>query len=91
VVVCGYGDVGKVLLLLLEVLDLLLQLLKSIHLCYKLQWMKLKKLNTVVGNADIVITTTGNKDIVLGSHFEQMKDKTIVCNMGILIMKSVLG
>jgi S-adenosylhomocysteine hydrolase len=43
---------------------------------YKLQWtvLKLKK-NTVVGNADIVITTTGNKDIVLGSHFEQMKDK----------------
>jgi adenosylhomocysteinase len=48
------------------------------------------KKNTVVGNADIVITTTGNKDIVLGSHFEQMKDKTIVCNIGILIMKSQL-
>jgi S-adenosylhomocysteine hydrolase len=49
---------------------------------YKLQWTVLKlKLNTVVGNADI-ITTTGNKDIVLGSHFEQMKDKTIVCNIG---------
>jgi adenosylhomocysteinase len=48
---------------------------------YKLQWTVLKlKLNTVVGNADI-ITTTGNKDIVLGSHF-QMKDKTIVCNIG---------
>jgi adenosylhomocysteinase len=31
-----------------------------------------------VGNADIVITTTGNKDIVLGSHFEQMKDKSFV-------------
>jgi adenosylhomocysteinase len=50
---------------------------------YKLQWTVLKlKLNTVVGNADIIITTTGNKDIVLGSHFEQMKDKTIVCNIG---------
>jgi adenosylhomocysteinase len=33
---------------------------------------EVKKLNTVVGNADIIITTTGNKDIVLGSHFEQM-------------------
>jgi adenosylhomocysteinase len=51
---------------------------------------EVKKLNTVVGNADIVITTTGNKDIVLGSHFEQMKDKTIVCNIDILIMKSQL-
>jgi adenosylhomocysteinase len=36
---------------------------------------EVKKLDTVVGNADIVITTTGNKDIVLGSHFEQMKTK----------------
>jgi adenosylhomocysteinase len=39
--------------------------------------LKLKK--HCCWNADIVITTTGNKDIVLGSHFEQMKDKTIVC------------
>ena len=29
-----------------------------------------------------VVTTTGNKDIVVGSHFEKMKDKTIVCNIG---------
>jgi adenosylhomocysteinase len=36
----------------------------------------------VVGNADIVITTTGNKDIVMARHFEAMKDKTIVCNIG---------
>jgi adenosylhomocysteinase len=39
-------------------------------------------LETVVGNADIVITTTGNKDIVRPEHFEAMKDKTIVCNIG---------
>jgi adenosylhomocysteinase len=32
--------------------------------------------------ADIVITTTGNKDIVRGEHFKAMKDKTIVCNIG---------
>ena len=43
---------------------------------------EVKKLDTVVGNADIVITTTGNKDIVVGRHFEAMKDKTIVCNIG---------
>ncbi len=43
---------------------------------------EVKKLDTVVGNADIVITTTGNKDIVVGRHFEKMKDKTIVCNIG---------
>lgn len=43
---------------------------------------EVKKLNTVIANADIIITTTGNKDIVLGEHFEQMKDKTVVCNIG---------
>ena len=43
---------------------------------------EVKKLSTVVGTADIVITTTGNKDIVRSEHFLAMKDKTIVCNIG---------
>lgn len=43
---------------------------------------EVKKLSTVVSVADIVITTTGNKDIVRGEHFLMMKDKTIVCNIG---------
>ena len=43
---------------------------------------EVKKLDSVVSTADIVITTTGNKDIVVGRHFEAMKDKTIVCNIG---------
>jgi len=33
-------------------------------------------------NADIIVTTTGNKDIIQSRHFETMKDKTIVCNIG---------
>jgi adenosylhomocysteinase len=41
-----------------------------------------KLLENVVGDADIVVTTTGNKDIIQGQHFEAMKDKTIVCNIG---------
>ncbi len=44
--------------------------------------LKLKKLETVVANSDIIITTTGNKDIIQGRHFEAMKDKVIVCNIG---------
>src|SRR5690606_34242404 len=43
---------------------------------------EVKRLETVISKADIVITTTGNKDIVVGRHFEAMKDKTIVCNIG---------
>ena len=43
---------------------------------------EVKKLETVVGNSDIIITTTGHKDIIQGRHFEAMKDKVIVCNIG---------
>jgi S-adenosylhomocysteine hydrolase len=85
----GYGDVGKGTASL-EVLDLSLQLLKLTQfVLYKLQWtvLKLKKLNTVVGNADIIITTTGNKDIVLGSHFEQKKIKLSFVTSDTLITK----
>ena len=43
---------------------------------------EVKKLETVAPQADIVITTTGNKDIVTGTHFKALKDKAIVCNIG---------
>jgi adenosylhomocysteinase len=39
-------------------------------------------MDNAVKEADIVVTTTGNKDIIKGRHFEAMKDKTIVCNIG---------
>tara|TARA_Y100000758_G_C15988920_1_gene399749 strand:- start:469 stop:1008 length:540 start_codon:yes stop_codon:yes gene_type:complete len=41
-----------------------------------------KRMETAILEADIVVTATGNKDIVEGKHFEAMKDKTIVCNIG---------
>jgi adenosylhomocysteinase len=43
---------------------------------------EVKKLATVIATADIIVTSTGNKDIVLESNFRAMKDKTIVCNIG---------
>ena len=43
---------------------------------------EVKRLETVVSNADIVVTATGNKDIVNAKTFKMMKDKTIVCNIG---------
>jgi adenosylhomocysteinase len=39
-------------------------------------------MDSAVTEADIVVTATGNKDIVTGKHFEMMNDKTIVCNIG---------
>src|SRR5690606_30219840 len=41
-----------------------------------------KKMDDVVGEVDIVVTATGNCDIVVDRHFQKMKDKTIVCNIG---------
>ena len=85
VVVCGYGDVGKGTAASFRGAGSIVTVTEIDPICAlqaAMDGFEVKKLNTVVGNADIVITTTGNKDIVLGSHFEQMKDKTIVCNIG---------
>ena len=41
-----------------------------------------RRMETAIPEADIIVTATGNKDIVQGHHFEAMKDKTIVCNIG---------
>ena len=85
VVVCGYGDVGKGTAASFRGAGSIVTVTEIDPICAlqaAMDGFEVKKLDTVVGNADIVITTTGNKDIVLGSHFEQMKDKTIVCNIG---------
>lgn len=85
VVVCGYGDVGKGTAASFRGAGSIVTVTEIDPICAlqaAMDGYEVKKLNTVIANADIIITTTGNKDIVLGSHFEQMKDKTIVCNIG---------
>ena len=85
VVVCGYGDVGKGTAASFRGAGSIVTVTEIDPICAlqaAMDGFEVKQLNTVIANADIVITTTGNKDIVQGSHFEQMKDKTIVCNIG---------
>ena len=85
VVVCGYGDVGKGTAASFKGAGSIVTVTEIDPICAlqaAMDGYEVKKLETVVGNADIVITTTGNKDIVRGEHFEAMKDKTIVCNIG---------
>jgi adenosylhomocysteinase len=60
----------------------LLRLIQSVHLQAAMDGFAVKKMDTAVKEADIVVTTTGNFGIVLGRHFEMMKDKAIVCNIG---------
>ncbi|MDR0801656.1 adenosylhomocysteinase [Fluviicola sp.] len=84
-VVCGYGDVGKGSAASLRGAGARVIVTEIDPICAlqaAMDGFEVKKLDTVVHNADIVVTTTGNKDIVLGRHFEKMKDKTIVCNIG---------
>ena len=85
VVVCGYGDVGKGTAASFRGAGSIVTVTEIDPICAlqaAMDGFEVKKLETVVGNADIVITTTGNKDIVRAEHFEAMKDKTIVCNIG---------
>lgn len=85
VVVCGYGDVGKGTAASFRGAGSIVTVTEIDPICAlqaAMDGFEVKKLETVLKNADIVITTTGNKDIVRSEHFEAMKDKTIVCNIG---------
>ena len=84
-VVCGYGDVGKGSAASLRGAGARVIVTEIDPICAlqaAMDGFEVKKLDTVVDRVDIVVTTTGNKDIVVGRHFEAMKDKTIVCNIG---------
>ncbi len=84
-VVCGYGDVGKGTAASLKGAGARVLVTEIDPICAlqaAMDGFEVKKLDTVVGKADIIITTTGNCDIVRGEHFEKMKDKAIVCNIG---------
>jgi adenosylhomocysteinase len=85
VIVCGYGDVGKGTAASFRGAGSIVTVTEIDPICAlqaAMDGFEVKKLDTVIATADIIITTTGNKDIVLGAHFEKMKDKTIVCNIG---------
>ena len=85
VVVCGYGDVGKGTAASFRGAGSIVTVTEVDPICAlqaAMEGYEVKKLETVVENADIIITTTGNFNIVRAEHFKKMKDKTIVCNIG---------
>ncbi|NJY61192.1 adenosylhomocysteinase [Salinimicrobium sp. CDJ15-81-2] len=85
VVVCGYGDVGKGTAASFRGAGSIVTVTEIDPICAlqaAMDGFEVKKLETVLPKADIVITTTGNKDIVRAEHFKAMKDKTIVANIG---------
>lgn len=85
VVVAGYGDVGKGTAASFRGAGSIVTVTEIDPICALQACMdgfEVKKLETVISNADIVITTTGNKDIIREEHFRALKDKAIVCNIG---------
>ena len=85
VTVCGYGDVGKGTAASFRGAGAIVTVTEIDPICALQACMdgfEVKRLETVISNSDIVITTTGNKDIIQARHFEALKDKAIVCNIG---------
>ena len=85
VVVAGYGDVGKGTAASFRGAGAIVAVTEIDPICAlqaAMDGYEVKKLSNVVANADIVITATGNKDILRKEYFLALKDKAIVCNIG---------
>ncbi|MFZ9029765.1 MAG: adenosylhomocysteinase [Robiginitalea sp.] len=85
VVVAGYGDVGKGTAASFRGAGAIVTVTEIDPICALQACMdgyEVKRLESVVKQADIIITATGNKDILREEHFKAMRDKAIVCNIG---------
>jgi adenosylhomocysteinase len=84
-VVGGFGDVGKGSAESLRNAGCRVIVTEIDPICAlqaAMEGFEVKKMIDAVPEADIIVTATGNKDIITGKHFELMKDKAIVCNIG---------
>ena len=83
--VAGYGDVGKGTVASLVGAGARVIVTEIDPICAlqaSMDGFPVKKMVDAVKESDIVITATGNKNVVSKEHFKLMKDKTIVCNIG---------
>ncbi|RPG64538.1 MAG: adenosylhomocysteinase [Flammeovirgaceae bacterium TMED290] len=85
VVVAGYGDVGKGTAASFSGAGSIVSVTEIDPICAlqaSMDGYEVKRMSTLIPEADIIITTTGNRDIVTKEYFLAMKDKAIVCNIG---------
>ena len=85
VVVAGYGDVGKGTVASFSGAGAIVTISEIDPICAlqaAMDGYEVKKMNNAIPNADIIVTATGNKDIIKDNHFKIMKDKAILCNIG---------
>ena len=85
VVVAGYGDVGKGTAASFRGAGAIVSVTEIDPICAlqaSMDGYEVKNLSSLVGDADIVITATGNRDIIKKEHFLALKDKAVICNIG---------
>ncbi|XP_076369734.1 S-adenosylhomocysteine hydrolase-like protein 1 isoform X2 [Tachypleus tridentatus] len=85
VLVCGYGEVGKGCCSALKGMGAVVYLTEIDPICALQACMdgfKVVKISEVIRNIDILITATGNKNVVTREHMDKMKNGCIICNMG---------
>jgi adenosylhomocysteinase len=84
-VVAGFGDVGKGSAESLKNANVRVIVTEIDPICAlqaAMEGYEVKKMDNAVKEADIVVTATGNKNVVNEKHFKMMKDKTVLCNIG---------
>jgi len=85
VVVCGYGDVGKGSAQSMRGFGARVIVTEIDPICAlqaAMEGYEVKTIEDVIDEADIFVTTTGNKDVITAEHMSKMKDHAIVCNIG---------
>ncbi len=85
VVVAGYGDVGKGTAASFRGTGSRVIVTEIDPICAlqaAMEGYEVKRMDDAVKEANIVVTATGNKDIITAKHFKMMKDKTVVANIG---------
>ncbi len=85
VLVAGYGDVGKGTVASFSGAGAIVTVVEIDPICAlqaSMDGFEVKKMKTAIAKSDIIVTATGNKDILVEEHFRLMKDKAIVCNIG---------
>jgi len=84
-VVAGYGDVGKGSADSLKNAGVRVIVTEIDPICAlqaAMEGYEVKKMDTAISEADIVVTATGNHQIIVGRHFKNMKHNAVVCNIG---------
>ncbi|XP_069175676.1 adenosylhomocysteinase-like 1 isoform X1 [Procambarus clarkii] len=85
VAICGYGEVGKGCCQALKGLGCTVYVTEIDPVCALQACMdgfRVMKLSEVIRQVDILVTATGNKNVVTRDHMDKMKNGAIVCNMG---------